>query len=134
MIRRATREDVPVLAQMNWQLIRDEGSDNPMTVEQLAERMMGFLSTTYHAWMIQPEQHAIGYILVDMGRTPVYLRQMYIAAPYRRRGYGRAAFAALCDELAHVPLEVEVFAWNSPAVAFWQSVGFSPRVIQMRRG
>lgn len=46
MIRRATREDVPVLAQMNWQLIRDEGSDNPMTVDQLAERMTGFLATT----------------------------------------------------------------------------------------
>jgi predicted acetyltransferase len=104
-----------------------------MTVAQLAKRMTEFLTTTYHAWMIQPEQHAIGYILVDMGRTPDYLRQMYIAAPYRRRGYGRAAFVALCDELAHVPLEVEVFAWNSPAVAFWQSVGFSPRVIQMRR-
>jgi len=46
MLRRATHEDVPQLAQMNWQLIRDEGSDNPMTVDQLAERMTGFLATT----------------------------------------------------------------------------------------
>lgn len=133
MLRRATHDDVLRLAQMNWQLIRDEGSDNPMTVAQLAERMMGFLTTTYHAWMIRPAQQVVGYILVDMGRRPVYLRQMYVAAAYRRRGYGRAAFAALCDELAHVPLEVEAFAWNSPAVAFWQSLGFTPRVIQMRR-
>ncbi|MFZ9857722.1 MAG: GNAT family N-acetyltransferase [Roseiflexaceae bacterium] len=129
MLRRATHDDVSQLAQMNWQLIRDEGSDNPMTIEQLAERMTGLLATTYHAWIIQPEQQAIGYILVDIGRTPVYLRQMYIAASYRRCGYGRAAFVALCDELTHVPLEVESFAWNSPAVAFWQSVGFTPCVI-----
>ncbi len=133
MIRRATREDVPVLAQMNWQLIRDEGSDNPMTVDQLAERMTGFLATTYDVWLIQPAQQAIGYILIDMGRTPCYLRQLYITAPYRRRGYGRASFVALCDELGNLPLEVEAFVWNTPAVAFWQSVGFVPRVIQMRR-
>lgn len=133
MLRRATHEDVLQLAQMNWQLIRDEGSDNPMTVAQLTDRMTGFLTTTYHAWMIQPAQLVVGYILVDMGRMPCYLRQMYVAAEYRRQGYGRAAFVALCDELAHVPLEVEVFVWNSPAVAFWQSFGFAPRVIQMRR-
>jgi len=83
--------------------------------------------------MILPTQWVVGYILVDMGRRPVYLRQMYVAAQHRRRGYGPAAFVALCDELAHLPLEVESFVWNSPAVAFWQSVGFAPRVIQMRR-
>jgi len=74
MLRRATHEDVPQLAQMNWQLIRDEGSDNPMTVAQLADRMTGSLTTTYYAWMIQPAQLVVGYILVDIGRRPVYLR------------------------------------------------------------
>jgi len=130
---RASLDDVPVLAQMNWQLIRDEGSDNPMTVDQLAERMTGFITTTYVVWLIYVEQQVVGYVLVDLGRQPIYLRQMFIGAPYRRRGYATAAFAALCDELRHVPIEVEVFTWNNPAVAFWQSVGFVPRVMQMRR-
>jgi predicted acetyltransferase len=132
-LHRASLDDVPVLAQMNWQLIRDEGSDNPMTVDQLAERMTGFITTTYVAWLIRVDQLMVGYVLVDLGREPIYLRQMFIWAQYRRRGYAKAAFAALCDELGHMPLEVEVFAWNSPAVAFWQSVGFSPHVMQMRR-
>lgn len=130
---RAGQTDVLMLAQMNWQLIRDEGSDNAMTVDQLAERMAGFLATTYVAWVMCVDNHNIGYLLVDMGRNPVYLRQMFVATPYRRHGYGRAAFAALCDALDHVPLDVEVFAWNAPAVAFWHAVGFAPRVIQMRR-
>ena len=75
----------------------------------------------------------VGYVLVDLGRQPIYLRQMFIGAPYRRHGYATAAFGALCDELQQAPLEVEVFAWNGQAVAFWQSVGFAPRVMQMRR-
>lgn len=132
-LHRASLDDVPVLAQMNWQLIRDEGSDNPMTVAQLAERMTGFITTTYVAWLIRVDQQVVGYVLVDLGRQPIYLRQMFIGAPYRRRGYAKAAFVALCDELQHAPLEVEVFAWNGPAVAFWQAVGFAPRVMQMRR-
>ncbi len=132
-LHRASHDDVPVLAQMNWQLIRDEGSENPMTVDQLAERMTGFITTTYEAWLIRVDLQVVGYVLVDMGRQPLYLRQMFIGAPYRRRGYATEAFVALCAELQHAPLEVEVFAWNSPAVAFWQSVGFVPRVMQMRR-
>lgn len=130
---RANLDDVPMLAQMNWQLIRDEGSDNPMTVDQLAERMTGFITTTYVAWLIRVDQQVVGYVLVDMGRQPLYLRQMFIGAPYRRHGYATAAFAMLCAELQQAPLEVEVFTWNDPAVAFWQSVGFVPRVMQMRR-
>lgn len=132
-LRRANREDVLVLAQMNWQLIRDEGSDNPMTVEQLASRMTEFLTTTYGAWLIVVDSQPIGYILVDLGRQPVYVRQMYILAPHRRCGHGRMAFALLRVMLGDCPLDVEVFAWNHPAIAFWQAVGFSPRVIQMRR-
>jgi predicted acetyltransferase len=132
-LHRTSLDDVPVLAQMNWQLIRDEGSDNPMTRDQLAERLTGFITTTYEAWLIRVDQQVAGYVLVDRGRQPIYLRQMFIDAPYRRRGYAKAAFAALCTELHHAPLEVEVFAWNAPAVAFWQSVWFAPRVIQMRR-
>lgn len=83
MLRRATHENVPQLAHTNWQLIRDEGSDNPMTVAQLAERMTGSLTTTYYAWMIQPAQLVVGYILVDMGRRLCYLRYMYVVAAGR---------------------------------------------------
>ena len=34
--------DIPVLAQMNHALIRDEGSENPMDISQLAARMENF--------------------------------------------------------------------------------------------
>jgi hypothetical protein len=42
--RSATLDDAPLLAEMNHQLIRDEGHRNPMTVFELAERMREWLS------------------------------------------------------------------------------------------
>jgi hypothetical protein len=42
--RQATLADAAVLAAMNWQLIRDECHRNPMTAEQLANRMSGWLA------------------------------------------------------------------------------------------
>ena len=41
--RNAGNDDVKVLAAMNRELIRDEGSENPMNLEQLEERMKDFL-------------------------------------------------------------------------------------------
>ncbi len=132
-LMRAVHDDVPRLAEMNWQLIRDEGSDNAMTLEQLTVRMSEFLRASYDAWWMVENQHTVGYILVDMGKNPVYIRHFFVSAPFRRRGYGRAAFALLLVELRHVPLDVAVLNTNIPAVAFWQSVGFATRVYEMRR-
>ena len=49
-IQKCTLEDVPLLAQMNKQLIDDEKSTNPMTVTELEERMRGFISKDYSAY------------------------------------------------------------------------------------
>ena len=35
----ATEADLPLLAEMNRRLIEDEGSENPMTVAELQQRM-----------------------------------------------------------------------------------------------
>jgi len=132
-LTRAAHDDVPQLAAMNWQLIRDEGSDNPMTLAQLTVRMSEFLQGSYDAWWMVVNQHTVGYILVDMGKKPLYIRHFFVAASFRRRGYGRTAFELLLAELQHVPLDVAVLNANATAVAFWQSVGFATRVYEMRR-
>src|SRR6266511_2345960 len=43
--RIATAEDYPMLAELNSQLIRDEGYRNPMTSAQLEERLRGWLTS-----------------------------------------------------------------------------------------
>lgn len=94
-LRQATQHDVLLLAQLNRQLIIAEGSDNPMDEAQLATRMLGFLASTYQAWVFLVADDVIGYALVDMGCDPVYLRHFLICDTFRRRGYGRQAFGLL---------------------------------------
>jgi GNAT superfamily N-acetyltransferase len=45
--RFATQADCPLLAELNHQLIRDEGHRNRMTVPELTERMRGWLAGEY---------------------------------------------------------------------------------------
>ena len=47
--RPATIEDCPLLAELNYQLIRDEGHRNEMTVPELEQRMRGWLADGYRA-------------------------------------------------------------------------------------
>ena len=60
--RQATAADVPALAAMNGQLIRDEGHRNPMTGGELADRMAGWLAGDYEA------------ILFEEGGSPLGMR------------------------------------------------------------
>jgi hypothetical protein len=47
LYRQAAADDAPLLAELNHQLIRDEGHRNPMTVPQLEERMRQWLASEY---------------------------------------------------------------------------------------
>jgi hypothetical protein len=47
--RRATSEDCALLAELNQQLIRDEGHRNKMTVPELEQRMKDWLASEYAA-------------------------------------------------------------------------------------
>jgi ribosomal protein S18 acetylase RimI-like enzyme len=114
-------------------LIADEGGDNPMTPEQLQERMAGFLRTEYRAVIIEVEDEAAGYCLFRPQENGVYVRQYMIKPQHRMLGLGKAAFLSIktnyLDPLGSVTLDV--LQGNAPGLAFWRSVGFTPRVQQM---
>jgi predicted acetyltransferase len=120
------------LAQLNRQLIVDEGSDNPMDEQQLCTRMTGFLTSGYRAWLFVQGDTVCGYALVHMQSDPPYVRQFLILATYRRHGFGRQAFAALHHLLGGGTLELDVLVWNQAGAAFWQALGFQPRFTRMR--
>ncbi|REJ11946.1 MAG: GNAT family N-acetyltransferase [Paenibacillaceae bacterium] len=117
---------------MNKQLIEDEQHDNPMNVAQLAERMRGFLSGTYSAWLFVAGDDVKGYALVDHGRHPLYLRQFFICRHCRRQGWGRKGFHLLLQELGTDMIDIDVLVWNMRGRRFWESLGFAGRSIRMR--
>jgi GNAT superfamily N-acetyltransferase len=135
--RPATLADVRLLAEMNAALIRDEAHRNRMTVEQLAERMAGFLTTGYEAVIFERQDPGaaagVGYALFQREPEWVYLRQFYVRPECRRRGIGRAALAWLrANAWADSPrVRIEVLTGNSAGIAFWRAVGFADYCLTM---
>ncbi|MBO4438683.1 MAG: GNAT family N-acetyltransferase [Spirochaetaceae bacterium] len=131
-IQKCTLEDAALLSQMNKRLIDDEKSTNPMTVEELEERMRGFLSTDYSAYFFMQDETVVGYALVKDTEKPLYLRQFFIDREYRRQHLGRQAFHLLLDFLKTDTINLDVLPWNEPGLRFWQSLGFAPTCISMQ--
>ena len=60
------------------------------------------------------------------GRPGLWLEDLFVWPEYRRRGAGRALLvylARLCIERNYGRLEWSVLDWNTPAIAFYRSLG-----------
>ena len=124
--RQATVADCSLLAELNHQLIRDEGHLNPMTVPELEERMCGWLGTDYQAVVFAINAEAVAYALYRDDGAEIYLRQFFVVRHRRREGIGRRAMRILFDNVwpKNKRLTVEVLWKNKPAVEFWKAVGY----------
>lgn len=136
--REASEPEIPLLAEWNHQLIRDEGHRNPMTVAQLAGRMRGWLRDDYHA-VVFSSAHSpststpCAYALYKQEPHLIYLRHLFVARDERRKGIGRAAFFILRDQIwpTDVRLTVDVLCQNLGGVEFWRSVGYRDYCLTM---
>jgi GNAT superfamily N-acetyltransferase len=123
--RNASDDDLPLLAEWNHQLIRDEGHRNPMNVAELAERMKKWLRGEYRA-IVFSEADPVAYALFKQDDALIYLRQLFVRQDRRRAGIGRSAVEILRREIwpSNVRLTVDVLCQNRGGVAFWRSVGY----------
>jgi len=100
ILHNANEPDLPVLARMNKQLIDDEGSKNPMSIEELERRMKGWLLSDWKIDLISNSSETIGYALyqyitIFKEQKEVYLRQYYIKPDFRNQGYGHEGIKLL---------------------------------------
>ncbi len=125
--RQATADDCPLLAQLNYQLIRDEGHRNRMTVPELEQRMRGWLAGEYTAIVFEDAGQVVAYALFREQAEEIYLRQLFVVRHLRRRGIGRQAVQILRSEIWHKikRLTVDVLVTNKEAVAFWRAIGYA---------
>jgi len=125
--RKANLSDIPLLSQLNLQLIEDENHRNPMSLEELQDRMRGWLETQeYTAVLFQEKDRIVGYALYKVEPEWVYLRQFFIVREFRRQGYGREAIEILRREYWEKGRRVrlEVLVNNSSAIEFYRALGF----------
>ena len=138
----ATQADLPLLAEMNKRLIDDEGSRNPLTVNELRERMRGWLLTDWQIRLFSDEaENIIGYAVYQLrpddyfpGMKIVYLRQLYIERDRRSRELGQQSLQLLIErEFREASVVViEVLETNPRGHHFWSKTGFEPYCTIMR--
>jgi predicted acetyltransferase len=123
---RAALNDCALLAELNHQLIRDEGHRNKMTVPELEARMKGWLQSEYAAVIFEKDKEVVAYALYREEPDEFYLRQLFVARNRRRTGIGRAAMEILRTKIwpKNKRLTVSVLIQNTAAVAFWRAVGY----------
>jgi predicted acetyltransferase len=124
--RRATLNDCALLAELNHQLIRDEGHRNKMTVPELEQRMNAWLSSEYAAVLFEDDAETVAYALYREQPEEIYLRQLFVVRNRRRQGLGRTAVEILRSKIwpKNKRLTVDVLVQNTAAIAFWRSVGY----------
>ena len=120
-------DDCPRLAELNHQLIRDEGHRNPMTVAELEQRMRGLLANDYRAVLYEDGGEIVAYALFREQSDEIYLRQLFVVRHRRSQGIGRRAVEILRSHVwpKNKRLTVEVLVTNERAVAFWRQVGYT---------
>ena len=111
-------DDAQVLADMNHDLIEDEKAETALNRSQLLERMIGFLQSDYRAYLFVADDKTVGYALCNTQRVPIYLRQFFICREERRKGYGKQAFHTLLRHLDVKEIDLDVYVWNQPGIAF----------------
>lgn len=140
--RRATPADADVLATMNREMIVAEQSRNPMSHEQLAARMTGFLRDGWTVLLFLDGGTAAGYTVFRRRtdeyhpeRPSVFVRHFMLRPAYRGRGLGRDLFERLVAEVfpPGATILLEVLASNPGGRSFWEAVGFAPYAITMLR-
>ena len=133
-LRRPSQSDLPVLAELNHQLILDEGHRNPMTVPELESRMRSWLAGEYESRLFELDNSTIGYVLHRQDSAEVYVRQFFIQREFRRQGYGQLAFEQLVEQLwSNRRIRLDVLVGNQGGMAFWRSLGFEDYCITMER-
>ena len=133
--RRAELSDSYALAEMNRQLIVDEGHRNSMTIQELEERMKDWLQNDYEAYLFTGGEDMVGYALYRREPEWVYLRQFYIDASRRRQGTGRDALEYLIDSVWNeaVRIRLDVLSTNLRGIGFWKATGFREYCVTMER-
>ena len=134
--RFATDKDCALLAEMNHQLIRDEGHRNAMTIPELTQRMADWLRGEYEGALVEEGGTIFGYALYRREADYVYLRQIFVRVENRHRGIGRSLFQWLLQNSwqAAPRIRIDVLVGNEAGRRFWESIGFREYCLTMEMG
>ncbi|MFF4363723.1 GNAT family N-acetyltransferase [Streptomyces sp. NPDC001604] len=139
MIREATPADIPVIHALIRELATYEKvpQEARATEAQLHDALFGEHPAAYaHMATDDATGTPVGFALWFLnfstwrGVHGIYLEDLYVRPTARGAGHGRALLtelARICTERGYERLEWSVLNWNTPAIAFYESLGARPQ-------
>lgn len=133
MIRAATPDDVPVIAELIRALADYERLSHAVVLDESALRAHLFGPRPYaEVVLAEHEAAVVGFALffhnysTFLGRPGIYLEDLFVRPEHRGSGHGKALLshlARLAVERGCGRLEWSVLDWNEPSIAFYRSLG-----------
>jgi GNAT superfamily N-acetyltransferase len=132
-IKPATVTDAPVVLEFIKKLAEYEKLSHEVlaTEEMIRETLFGEKPVAEVALGVF-EERPVGFVLffhnysTFLGRPGLYIEDLFVDEPYRRRGFGRALLlhvARLAQKRGCGRLEWSVLDWNEPAINFYRNLG-----------
>ncbi|HEY8634247.1 MAG TPA: GNAT family N-acetyltransferase [Candidatus Dormibacteraeota bacterium] len=136
LIRPAERADVPVVAELIWQLARFEKLESQVVLtEDLLEAGLFGPRPYAEAVIAEDDGEPIGFALffhsfsTFLARPGLYLEDLFVLPVHRGQGVGRALLshlARLAVERGCGRMEWAVLNWNKDAIRFYERLGAHP--------
>ncbi len=136
LIRPAERADVPVVAELIWQLARFEKLESQVVLtEDLLEAGLFGPRPYAEAVIAEDDGEPIGFALffhsfsTFLARPGLYLEDLFVLPVHRGQGVGRALLshlARLAVERGCGRMEWAVLNWNKDAIRFYERLGARP--------
>lgn len=124
-VRLASMADLGLLAELNEQLIQDEGHRGRLQRAELESRMEQWLRDDYLAHLFYRDGQSAGYVLHRDEEEHVYVRHFFVVRSRRRQGVGKAAFTWMRQHVWHDRrIRLDVLVHNERALRFWKSLRF----------
>ncbi len=133
MIRPAAEADVPELVAMIRELAEFENLSDQVVIteDDLARTLFGPDAMAQDSVIEDGNgglaAHALWYRTFStfLGKTGIWLEDLYVRPEHRRNGYGRDLLTFLRQQ-TQGRLEWDVLEWNAPAMDFYQRLGARP--------
>jgi GNAT superfamily N-acetyltransferase len=149
-VRQATPDDVPALVALFQELDRMQSdwrvfTPRPGFYDEVGAKYREAMSTENAVVLVAEDEGEIVGMAYGEVRIPsrfsderaLELSGVVVRTGYRGRGVGRALVqeaARFAGEMGVEWIELKTFAPNQGAMAFWEGLGFTPRVVQMTQG
>ena len=133
-IAKANYSDIEKLAGMNRRLIEDEGHPNPMSLEQLAQRMTGWLQGDYACYLMIEGRSAVAYCLFRDDGEFYYMRQLFVEREHRRKSIATNLLDWMYRNVwTDKKVRLDVLYHNDEALAFYKAYGFQVGCLRMEK-